>query len=132
MAFCQGKMGGVKDFLNKLTPELEAMVAKITTYTGEIKALEANPTAQVILGIIPQGSEAEALLNTGLDVIQGAANVAKSFAEKLSEWLNAKTQLEVNASLAKLASVSAAQADAKKQSESFYDTLVQVHVAGLK
>jgi hypothetical protein len=132
MALCKNGLSAVRDIWNKITPELEHIVEEVTTYTQKIKALEANPGVEAIVAIFPGGAAAEMWFNNAMDEIVKVADTAKTVAEKISEWLNGKTELEANGNLFKLASVALKHADViagnVAESESFYDSAVQLHV----
>ena len=135
MSLCKSGLAAIRKFYDHVTPELEAIVNDITTITGKIKALETDPTVEAIVAIIPAGSTYEAAFNKALDLIDLTANTTKTVAEKIGAWLAAKTPLEINADLLKLASVATSVADTVKdpiKTESFFDTLVQNSIISLK
>lgn len=132
MAFCKGGFAAVKNFLQKIDDTLTTVIADITVVTGKIKAIEATLTAEGIIAAIPGGSNIEAWLNEALDVLYKASTTAKTFDEKLIEWIGAATPKAQDAAIVKLASVATAIADKQQHPQSFYDTAVQVHIEGLK
>lgn len=133
MSFCKGGFAKVKDFMKKVTPELEIIMGKITDVTGKIKAIEGNPLAEAIVAAIPIGSEIEGYLNKAMDIIVTGGEKVISCAEKITAWLENETEAGKDMKLVKLAQVSVNIADADQQhSQSFYDTAVQVHIEGLK
>ena len=141
MAFCQGAMAQIRKVWAMVTPELSMIVDEIMKATAQIKSLEANPTIAMIVAIIPNGSNIEAILNTALAEITGVVTGVESFADAMSKWLAAQpTSLAVNAGLVKLASVAVKVADAQSdpltlgevadatvKTEKFYDSVVQIH-----
>lgn len=131
MAFCSGAMPAVKAFVAKIDDVLDGIISEIQTVTGAIKKLETNPTVEGIVAAIPGGSAVEGYLNKGLDLITGVADDAKTLADKLTAWLNGKTQLEIDGDLIKLAAVSTNVAHTAvagtDHPQSFYDDANQLH-----
>lgn len=135
--FCKGGFSKVKDFLSKVTPQLENIIHQTTEWTGKIKALEADPTVDAIEQTIPAASTLVGYANKAIDIIVGIEQNGLSLAAKISDWLSGLSETARDANLVKLAQVTTAvQAQAEGASQethqSFYDTAVQVHIEGLK
>jgi len=139
MAFCVGAMSTIRNIWSQVTPELETIIEDVTKYTQMIKDFEKDPTVEMIVAAIPKGSAIEALLNTALDEINGVAAVVDSFAQTLTTWLATyATPVELSGGIFKLASVATKIADnanpvttptvTKPKTQSFYDSVVQLHI----
>ena len=124
-------MSVIRQIWAQVTPELEVIIEEVTKCTKLIKDLEANPTVEMVIGIIPGGSKYEAILNAALDEINGVTTVVDNFAHNLTAWLATyATPLELNGGLLKLASTAIQIADPETggKTESVYDTLAQTHI----
>lgn len=128
---CPGGLAKLKDFVHKVDDTLQKSIAEITVITGKIKAIEADPSVQQIVDIIPNGSSYEAVFNAAVDRLAAGATAGLSVAEKIVSWLEGKTEDARDADLLKLASVATAIYD-DRYSQHTYDTAVQVHIEGLK
>lgn len=136
MALCEGGLAKIRDLWHHVTPELTDIITKTTEVTGKIKALEANPTVDAIVKVIPYGTEVEGWLNKGIDAVVKIEQGAKNLAEKISAWLDGKTELESNGNLLKLANATTQAGHAETgqavQHESFYDSAIQLHIIATK
>lgn len=132
MSFCSGGFAKVKDFMHKVDDDLVSVMNKVTDVTGKIKAIEGNPTVEVIVSFIPYGTEVEGYLNKAIDLLLNGGNAALSLAQKIVAYLDGATPDAKDGKLVKLAQVATAAADGNQQKQSFYDTAVQVHLEGLK
>jgi Trp operon repressor len=126
-------VSAIRKVYNEISSELGVIIAEINKVTGEIKALELNPTVAAIVAIIPGGSAVEGYINTAITEITGVTDVVKTVAEKLSEWLGkSPTTLDLNSKLIKISSMAAKAADLglgnPVKPESTYDSAVQLRV----
>ena len=130
MAFCKGALSAIKKIWNSITPELDTVISLVTKYTQLIKDLEGNPSVEVLVKLIPKGSDVEKWLNLALDEITGVKDQVKTISEKISEWLaKFPTEQAKNAGIFKLASVASKMGDpVKGKPESFYDSAVQLRI----
>lgn len=136
MAFCTRGLGVVKDILHHITDILEKVVEEVTKYTQLIKDLEKTATVEEIVALIPGGSQAETWLNAALDELNGVVNTTDSLAIKLVAWLETfPTDLAKDGGVFKLASRAIKAGDVNQnptKTESFYDSVVQLHVMSNK
>jgi hypothetical protein len=132
MSFCPGGAAKMREFLNKVDTLESNTIDEVTTITGKIKALEGNFAIEALIAIIPNGSKYEAALNSAMDKIVPALKTVQSVTEKISQWLNGKTDREAGGNLLVLASQTVSEVDSNKQKDSFYDTATQTHIEGLK
>ena len=132
MAFCTGAMAVIRKYWALVTPELEIIIEDVTKATAAIKALEADPTIEMIVAAIPAGSKIESILNAALDELNGVTTVVEAFAQNLTAWLATyATPTELNGGILKLAStaVKVADPDTANKTELFYDTVTQTQIA---
>jgi hypothetical protein len=128
MPICKNGLEAVRKLWKGIDDTLETVIDEVIDITGKIKAIEGNPTVEFIISLIPQGSEIEAWANAAIDKIIVVSGEVKTVAEKITAWLDGKTELEKNADLLKLASTMTAVAHGNKQPEHFYDSAVQLHI----
>lgn len=134
--FCTKGLAVVKSVLHHITDLLEQVVEEVTKYTQLIKDLEASASVEAIVAIIPKGSQIEGWLNTALDEINGVANTAETFSVKLEAWLATfPTDLAKDGGVFKLASRAIKAGDTEQnatKTESFYDSITQLHIMSNK
>lgn len=135
MGFCKRGISVISDFMKKLEP-VEKILTAIIAVTGEIKAILNSATVQQIEAVLAANPKLRKYFHDALVLILGIDIEVEALATTIHGWLKDKTEYEKNADLFKLASVATGVAHAAEtgelHGESFYDTAIQVHVAGLK
>ncbi|MEO5889735.1 MAG: hypothetical protein ABIQ31_05745 [Ferruginibacter sp.] len=129
MAFCKNFMATIRKIMDQIGPKLGSIVEEITKVTKVIKDIVGSPTVEMLIKLIPQGSEVKKWLEIALAAISGISVGAEDFYEKLKAWLDSlPTEYAKNAMLVKLAAVAAKVADTqdgkKPKKEKVYDTAV--------
>lgn len=134
MSFCSKSFPKIKDFVSKITAEVESAMVVVIDYTSKIKALEMGAGVQAIEAAIPIAGEVGIWIRAALNAITGVATGVKSDAEAIHDYLStAKTDIAKDGLLVKLAQVAVASSGAAPgEKQSFFDTAVQVHIEGLK
>jgi arsenate reductase-like glutaredoxin family protein len=133
MAFCSKFMAAIRKVMDQVGPKLDEIIDKITKVTKTIKDIVGSPAVEILIKLIPQGSEIQKWLIIALNTVAGITSTADDFYEKLKAWLDSLPSEEAkNALLAKLASVAARVADTEDGSapkkEKVYDTAVQARI----
>ena len=127
-------MALVHNLYDHITPELESFIGGVTTVTGKILSLEANPAVEAIAAIVPNGTAIEAAVNTGINIIQGVGTGVETLATKIGTLINgAATPTALHGAVVKLAQTAVKVGDptppAPEKTEVFYDTVVQNAIA---
>lgn len=133
MAFCNKFIAAIRKVLDQIGPKLSEIVEKITKVTKTIKDIAGSPAIEMLIKLIPQGSEIQKWLMIALEAISGVTSTTESFYENLKKWLDSlPTEVAKNAMLVKLASVAAKAADTEDGSppkkEKVYDTAVMARI----
>jgi hypothetical protein len=133
MAFCSKFMAAIRKVIDQIGPKLSEIVEKITKVTKTIKDIVGSPAIEILIKLIPKGSEIQKWLMIALEAVSGITSTAESFYENLKKWLDSlPTEAAKNAMLVKLASEAAKAADTEDGSqpkkEKVYDTAVLARI----
>ena len=133
MAFCNKFIAAIRKVLDQIGPKLSEIVEKITKVTKTIKDIAGSPAIEMLIKLIPKGSEIQKWLMIALEALSGITSTTESFYENLKKWLEGlPTEEAKNAMLVKLASVAAKAADTEDGSapkkEKVYDTAVMARI----
>lgn len=133
MAFCSKFMAAIRRVIDQIGPKLSEIVEKITKVTKTIKDIVGSPAIEILIKLIPNGSEIQKWLMIALEAVSGITSTTESFYENLKKWLDSlPTEAAKNAMLVKLASEAAKAADTEDGSpakkEKVYDTAVLARI----
>jgi hypothetical protein len=133
MAFCSKFMAAIRKVIDQIGPKLSEIVEKITKVTKTIKDIVGSPAIEILIKLIPKGSEIQKWLMIALEAVSGITSTAESFYENLKKWLDSlPTEAAKNAMLVKLASEAAKAADtgdgSPPKKEKVYDTAVLARI----
>ena len=133
MAFCSKFMAAIRRVMDQVGPKLGKIIDDITKVTKTIKDIVGSPAIEVLIKLIPKGSEIQRWLMVALEAVSGITSTADSFYDKLKEWLDSQpTEVAKNKMLLALASSAAMAADVEMgeapKKEKVYDTAVLARI----
>lgn len=112
MAFCNRFMGGIRKIVNQIGPKLTDIVKKITQITGTIKEVSDSPAVDLLIKLIPHGTEIQKAFIKGLEILTGVTSTTESIYEDLKNWIDSQpTEFARNKALFNLAQAASLAAD---------------------